>query len=100
MLEDAISVYAPGTTVTTATSTSAAIAIPVDSSGSIPNYVQVTASATPGGYIRFGNSSVTASNTGILVTTTPVIFKVVGLTHFAHIWETSAVKLNIVPLED
>lgn len=100
MLENSISLKAPGTTVTTATTTSAAIAIPPNSSGSVPNYVYVVASASPGGYVRFGTSAVSATNTGILVSTTPVLVKTAGYTHFAHIWETSAVKINVTPLED
>jgi allophanate hydrolase subunit 1 len=100
MMDDSLSFSRAGTTVTTATTTSAAIAIPPNSSGSVPNYCYVVATASPGGYIKFGTSSVTATNTGMLIGTTPVIIKTAGNTHFAHIWETSAVKINIIPLEN
>lgn len=93
----AVMVAVPGTTVTTGAS-SAAVAIPNASDGNRARFVMVTAKATA--YIKFGSSGVAATSSDILVGGgAPVIFAVKPFTHFAHLQETAATLVNVVPVE-
>lgn len=93
----AVMIAVPGTTVTTGAS-SAAVAIPNASDGNRARFVMVTAKATA--YIKFGSSGVAATSSDILVGGgAPVIFAVKPFTHFAHLQETAATLVNVVPVE-
>lgn len=93
----AVMVAVPGTTVTTGAS-SAAVAIPNASDGNRARFVMVTAKSTA--YIKFGSSGVAATSSDILVGGgAPVIFAVKPFTHFAHLQETAATLVNVVPVE-
>ena len=77
---------------------SAAVAIPNASDGNRARFVMVTAKATA--YIKFGSSGVAATSSDILVGGgAPVIFAVKPFTHFAHLQETAATLVNVVPVE-
>lgn len=92
-----VMVGAAGTTVTTGAA-SAAVAIPNAGDGNRARFVMVTAKATA--YIKFGASGVTATANDILLpANNPVIFAVKPFTHFAHLQETAATLVNVVPVE-
>ncbi|MCC6468597.1 MAG: hypothetical protein IT563_09765 [Alphaproteobacteria bacterium] len=93
----AVCVAATGTTATTGAS-SAAVALPNAADGNRARFVMVTAKATA--YIKFGASGVTATANDILVGPgAPVVFAVKPFTHFAHLQETGATLVNVVPVE-
>lgn len=79
--------------------TSARVAIPVASSGEIPRYIRV--SATAAAHIRVGASTVTAVATDILVQPGDAVrLALAGQTHIAAIQDAVGGTVNIAPLED
>lgn len=93
----AVMVAVAGTTVTTGAS-SASVAIPNAADGNRARFVMVTAKATA--YIKFGGAGVTATASDILVGPgAPVVFAAKPFTHVAHLQETGATLVNIVPVE-
>lgn len=98
-MDDFITVTAAGTTLTTgAASTSATI--PNASSGEIPRYIRVAATAAC--YVKLGVSAATATANDILVQPADAVILQVpqGVTKIAAIQDTAAGKCNIVPLEN
>jgi hypothetical protein len=91
-------IVAASTQVTTGVS-SVATAIPVDGSGATAKYVRVTAKGNA--YIRPGLSGAVAaaSSSILLIAAESIILNVYGMTHLAHIQETTASILQITPLE-
>ena len=88
MIDDAISVIATGSNITTS-GTSARVAIPNAASGNKPFYVLV--SCTAKAYVRIGDSSVVAAAGDLLLDPTDSkILKVCGATHIAAIQQASA----------
>jgi len=98
--ENAITITATGTTVTTGAASSAAIAVPTTSENTKPNYVRI--SATVESYIRFGTSGVPAATTNdiLIQPADSMVLALAGCTHFRHIQGTTTGKINILPLED
>lgn len=93
----AVMVAAAGVSVTTGAS-SASVAIPNAADGNRARFVMVTAKATA--YIKFGASGVAATSNDILVGPgQPVVFAVKPFTHMAHLQETGAALVNLVPVE-
>lgn len=91
-------VIAASTQVTTGAA-SVATAIPVDGSGVTAKYIRVTSKGNA--YIRPGASGVVAAAASaiLLISTESIVLNVTGMTHLAHIQETSASVLQITPLE-
>ena len=80
--------------------TSAAVAIPVDSSGNRPNYIRVTASNEV--FVKLGLVGVVATNQDTLVQPADSVVLQVpkGITHIAGIQGAGgAGRFNVVPLE-
>ena len=93
----AVMVAAAGVSVTTGAS-SANVAIPNAADGNRARFVMITAKATA--YVKFGAAGVTATSSDVLVGPgQPVIFAVKPFTHVAHLQETGATLVNIVPVE-
>lgn len=93
-------VAAVGDSVTTSGS-SAAAAIPNDSSGRKPNYIRV--SATKAAHIKLGaDSLVAATGDDLLVQPGDAAILAVpkGYTHFAFLQTAEAGVVNVVPLEN
>ena len=90
------------TGVTTATSgTSAAVAIPNDSSGNRPNFIRVTASNET--FVKMGVAGVIATANDVLVQPADSVVLQVpkGITHLAGIQGSGgAGRFNIAPLEN
>lgn len=98
MIDDAISVIATGSNITTS-GTSARVAIPNTASGIAPFYVRV--SCTAKAYIKLGDSTITAAAGDLLLDPTEsVILKTCRATYLAAIQQASAGVVNVVPLED
>lgn len=98
MIDDAISVIATGSNITTS-GTSARVAIPATASTNAPFYVRV--SCTTKSYIRLGDSTITAAAGDLMLDPTEsVILKVCRATHIAALQVASAGVVNVVPLED
>ena len=78
---------------------SATVAIPNDASGTRAKFVRITSKGNA--YIRPGASTATAAAaTAILAIAGESLYlNVSGMTHIAHIQETSASVINISPLE-
>lgn len=97
-MDDAKHIQAVGVTITTS-GTSARGAITNNGSGEKPRYVRVQSSAFA--YIKFGDSSVTATtNDALLSPNEPEVFVVSGNTHIAAIQQASAGVVNVTPLEN
>lgn len=98
MIDDAITILAPGVSAATGAA-SARSAIPTNSAGNAPNYIRV--SARNECYVRVGTSTVVATANDTLVQPADaVILRVAGNTHIAYIQGTAAGLVNAVPLED
>jgi hypothetical protein len=80
--------------------TSANAALPTASSGEIPRYVRIAASAAA--HVRLGVAGAVALTTDTMVQPGDAITVVVprGVTTVAAIQDTAAGTVNIVPLED
>lgn len=90
-------VGAAGTQVTTGAA-SASASIPNAADGNRARYIRVTALASA--YIKVGLTGLTCTVNDILVPAGASInLNVQGMTHFAHLQETAAAKLNVLPLE-
>ncbi|WAK01866.1 hypothetical protein [Methylobacter sp. YRD-M1] len=98
MLDNSFQVLKEGISIASGATTSAAIALPTTSTGSNPLYVRVVA-ASGSVHIKFGKSDVAATANDLLITTTPQILKVAGLTHFAIIQRAATQTLNITAVE-
>lgn len=95
---DVITIAINGTTVTTGAA-SAAVPIPVNSSGSRPLYIRVA--ATVESYVQMGGAAVTATANSVLIQPADAaLFAVGGHTHIAHIQGATTGRVNITPLED
>lgn len=98
-MDDFLTVTATGANITTS-GTSSRIAIPTASSGEIPRYVRVIATAAA--HVRLGISTVTAVAGDLMVQPADSVTLAIprGFTHVAAIQDTAAGTVNIVPLED
>lgn len=98
-MDDFITVTKTGSNITTS-GTSASIAIPTASSGEIPRYVRLAATAAA--YVKLGTSGVTATAGDLMVQPGDAVTVAVprGLTNIAAIQDSTAGKVNVVPLED
>lgn len=99
-MEDALQIYAAGTSITTGAA-SAVAAIPDSaSSGVKPMYVRLSASVAC--YAKLGTSAaVTATANDILIIPADsIVVMVKGCTHIAAIQLAAAGVLNIVPIEN
>lgn len=96
----AISVAATGQTVTTTASTAtAAAALPNTSASTRPRYVRFATNGTV--FVRLGMAAVAAVNTDLLVhASDPVILAVGDRTHWSVIDNGTAALVNVTPLED
>ena len=97
---NALPIKGSGTTVTTAATSSAAIALPLLPNGEVPRFIRVV-TTSGNAYIKLGTSSGVGSATSadILVNTIPTLINVAGNTHFAHIQETAPTTINIIDIE-
>ncbi len=97
-MKNAVTIVKTGTTITTGL-TSASVAIPTDSSGTIPKYCRL--SATQSCYASVGVTGVTAVAGDILVNPNDaVIVRTHGLTYIAAIQVSAAGVLQISPVEN
>jgi hypothetical protein len=98
-MDDFITVTNVGVTITTS-GTSARQGIPTASSGEIPRYVRVAATAAC--YVKIGTSGVTATANDILVQPADAVVLHIpnGVTYIAAIQDSAAGKCNVVPLEN
>lgn len=95
---DVITIAQNGTTVTTG-ATSAAVAIPVNQSGSRPLYIRVA--STNESYVQLGGATVAATANSLLIQPADAaLLAVGGHTHIAHIQGPAPGRVNIAPLED
>jgi hypothetical protein len=93
-----LKIAATGLQVTTG-GTTAAAAIPNDSSGNRARWVRLQALANC--YVRPGVSTVVATVNDVLLSPNEaVVLDVNGMTHIAHIQEAVGAKFNISPLEN
>lgn len=88
-----------GANITTGAA-SAAVALPVASSGEIARYYRIT--ATNAAHVRLGLVGLTALATDVMVQPGCNLTLDVprGLTHIAAIQDTAAGTVNVAPLED
>lgn len=95
--DDALSVGAVGTTVTSAAA-SESTTIPNDASGNRARVVLLSATAPL--YVKFGVGATTCTGNDLMVTAgKPILVNCKQYDTIAYIWETSAAKLNITPIE-
>lgn len=95
----AIRISGVGTTTTTSGTSSAAIAIPNDSSATRARFVYVVADTAAA--IKFGPSGVGAATVNdIVVTSRGVILDVGGHTHYRVIEVTAGAKINVSPVDN
>lgn len=98
MSDDAIGVVQTGSIISF-NGTSSRVAIPTDSSGTLPKYVRVAANAAC--YIKIGGSSVAAVAGDLLVQPADaVVLKVLNQTYIAAIQVSGGGTVQISPLED
>lgn len=98
MLDDSISVYKTGATITTS-AISANVATPTNLAGDLPNYVRV--SVTAAAYVKLGPSGVAAVAGDTLVLPSDAVILKVGRNPFiAAIQQAAAGVVQISPLED
>lgn len=86
-----------GTQTTTSGSSSSAIAVPNDASGTRARFVHVVADTAAA--IKFGKSTVAATANDAMVTNQPIIVNVGGDTHYAVIQVTAGAKVTVTPVE-
>jgi len=97
-MDDFYTIIAPAADIGTS-GTSARIAIPTASSGEIPRYIRV--SATAAARVRLGGATVTAVGSDALVQPADaMILSTNGSTYIAAIQDSAAGKVNIAPLEN
>lgn len=98
MQDDALSIVKTGSVIAF-TGTSASVATPTDSSGSIPKYVRIAANAAC--YVKIGPSGVVAAAGDVLVQPADAIILKTGFApYIAAIQVGSAGTVQISPLED
>lgn len=98
MAEDALSIVATGSIIAF-TGTSARVAIPNDSSGTLPKYVRVAANAAC--YVKIGGATVAAAAGDVLVQPADaIILKTHNQTYIAAIQVSAAGTVQISPIED
>lgn len=98
MIDDAITVIATGSNITTGAA-SASVAIPNTAAGIAPNYIRVSCTAKC--YVKIGGSAVAAAAGDLMLDPTEsVILKRSGATHIAAIQQAAAGICNVVALED
>lgn len=98
-ITNALPIKGAGVTVTTALTSSAAIALPVLQNTEVARFIRaVTTSGNA--YIKIGTSGVgSATSADILINTIPTLINVAGNSHFTHIQETAATTINLIPIE-
>lgn len=98
-MDDFITVAATGISITTGAA-SAGASIPVMSSGEIPRYVRI--SATAAAHVRFGKTSATAVATDVMVQPGDAVTMHIpsGYDYVAAIQNASAGKVIVTPLEN
>lgn len=98
-MDDFMTVTKTGANITTGAA-SASIAIPTASSGEIPRYVRV--SATAAAYVKIGGAAVAAAAGDVLVQPGDAVILAIprGMTNIAAIQDAAAGKVNVIPLED
>jgi len=94
-----ITVTKTGTNIVTGAA-SASSAIPVASSGALPSFVRI--SATANARVTLGIGSASAVATDMLVSPADAVVIAVprGVTHVAAIQDTAAGVVNVTPIED
>ncbi|UOD28781.1 hypothetical protein INH39_25570 [Massilia violaceinigra] len=94
-----ITVTQTGANITTGAA-SARVALPLDSSGKVPRYIRV--SATAAARISLGTVASNALATDALLMPSDAMNMAVplGLTHLCAIQDTAAGTVNVVPLEN
>ena len=100
-VDSAVTIVKVGTQLASGASTSAATAIPTNSSGLVPTKVRV--SATAAACIRFGVSATVVATTGdaMVQPGDSQLFRIpLGVTHFAVIQVSAAGLVQISPIED
>ncbi|WP_213941192.1 hypothetical protein [Pseudomonas sp. dw_612] len=104
--ENAMTVVAPGVAITTSVA-SASATIPLDSSGNVPKYIRISASASS--YVRIGTGTPVAVAGDLMVQPgDAVILPTCGYTKVAAIWVSAsggavfsgAGSVQISPLEN
>jgi hypothetical protein len=99
-LYDSVRILAPGVSATSpsANTASAAAAIPNNSSAVAPRYVQVVATVATS--IAFGGAAIAATALHApVVANVPMVFNVMGVTHFS-VFQATPGAVMITPLED
>jgi hypothetical protein len=95
---NAITIASTGKTLTTgAGSASQALSAITAANGVKARLASICCTAAA--HINFSQGAGTATADDYLITTTPVIFNIVGYTHINHIQEGSAAKVTITPVE-
>lgn len=98
MAEDAITITARGTTITTGAS-STRTTIPNTSSGTAPKYCRIV--CTGQAYVAVGDSTITAAPGDMLIQNADgVVVRTHGLTHVAAIQVGTSSVVQVSPLED
>jgi len=98
MIEDAITVAAPGATIATSAA-SASVAIPNASNGARPRWVRIA--STLDAWVRLGIGAPTAAAGDLIVNpASPVLLNVNGFTHVAALQVAAAGTVVITPLDD
>jgi len=93
----ALQIHTNGTGGTSG-ATTAAIAIPVDSSGVKAQTVLVSVEGST--YVLPGITGVEATNASTIVNAgAPLLLNVMGLTHIAHLQLTAAQRITVTPVE-
>lgn len=98
MYDDALQIFTTGATLVTG-ATSAAVALPTNSAGSIARVIRV--SAINACYAKIGASTVVATNADILIQPADAVVLTVprGATHIAGIQDAAAGRLNVQAIE-
>lgn len=98
MQSESLSVVKTGTTIAV-TGVSAAVGVPTDSSGSIPKYIRVAATADC--YVKIGPTGVTAAAGDMLIQPgAPIVLKTGFAPFIAAIQVSAAGTVQVSPLED
>lgn len=98
MAEDAISIVKTGAIIAF-TGTSANVAIPTDSSGTLPKYIRVAANAAC--YVKLGAAGVAAvSGDALVQPADALILKVHNQAYIAAIQVSAGGTVQISPIED
>lgn len=94
----ALQIFATGVNITTG-AVSAGTTIPLSSSGAVPRYIRI--SATAAACVRIGTGAQTAVATDLLIYPgDALVIATLGCTHIAAIQQAAAGVVQVSPVED